>query len=26
MSAVDMEANWNNGGKEAYRAMMLAKK
>lgn len=26
MSAVEMEANWNNGGKEAYRAMMLAKK
>ena len=26
MSAVDMEANWNNGGKEAYRAMMLAQK
>ena len=26
MSAVEMEANWNNGGKEAYRAMRLAKK
>jgi len=25
MSAVEMEANWNSGGKEAYRAMMLAK-
>ena len=26
MSAVEMEANWDNGGKEAYRAMRLAKK
>ena len=26
MSAVEMEANWNSGGKEAYRAMMLANK
>jgi len=26
MSAVDMEANWENGGREAYRAMRLAKK
>ncbi len=26
MSAVEMEANWNSGGKEAYRAMRLANK
>jgi hypothetical protein len=26
MSAVEMEANWDNGGKEAYRAMRLARK
>jgi hypothetical protein len=25
MSAAEMEANWDNGGKEAYRGMMLAK-
>ena len=26
MSAAEMEANWDNGGREAYRAMRLAKK
>jgi len=26
MSAADMVANWENGGREAYRAMMLANK
>ena len=26
MSAEDMVANWNSGGKEAYRAMRLAQK
>jgi hypothetical protein len=26
MSAVEMEASWNSGGKEAYRAMRLANK
>ena len=26
MSAAEMEANWETGGREAYRAMMLAKK